>query len=375
MTSRSWTRKCPSRVLADSRLSAQVTFQEFGYENRRARLNIKDAGKTLATREITIKADGKEQTESVLFNAGSAGIKTLQVTLEPLDGEENKNNNSVTRLVSAEANRPRILYIEGEPKWEFKFIRRAIEPDQSLQLTTILRTTQNKIYTQGVDTPEELQQGFPATVDELFKYQGIIIGGVEANYFTPTQQELLKQFVDRRGGGLLWLGGRGGLADGGWGKSSLTDLLPVNLPESQRHVSSRSGERGTHRRRSRQSDLPAWMTIRPRNVDRWKKLPYLQNFQEAGTPKAGRRRPGGTTSDKPGTASSARHPKLRPRPDGGFRVLRIVALADVAAARRQDSRDVLAADASMAGGGNALVRSCPVFRDRFSRTSSASRSA
>ena len=40
----------------------------------------------------------------------------------------------------------------------------------------------------------------------------------------------IKQFVDRRGGGLLWLGGRGGLADGGWERSALTDLLPVNLP-------------------------------------------------------------------------------------------------------------------------------------------------
>ena len=91
----------PARVFADSKLSAQVTFKSFGYENRHLRLNIKDAGKSLATRDIVIKSDGKEQTESVLFNAGSSGIKTLQVTLEPLDGEENSNNNTLTRLVSA----------------------------------------------------------------------------------------------------------------------------------------------------------------------------------------------------------------------------------------------------------------------------------
>ena len=276
----------PSRVLADSRLAAQVTFKSFGYENRRVRLNIRDGAKTFATREIAIKADGKEQTESVLFNAGSAGIKTLQVTLEPLDGEENKNNNSVTRLVSAESNRPRILYIEGEPKWEFKFIRRALEPDQSLQLTTILRTTQNKIYTQGVDSPEELQQGFPATVDELFKYQGIIIGGVEANYFTPTQHELIKQFVDRRGGGLLWLGGRGGLADGGWARSALTDLLPVNLP-NRKETFQRDPANVELTAAGRDSLITRLDDDPARNVDRWKKLPYLQNFQDPGTPKAG----------------------------------------------------------------------------------------
>lgn len=276
----------PARVLADSRLAAQVTFKAYGYDNQRVRLNIKDGDRTVATREAQVRTDGKEQTETVLFNAGSAGVKNLQVTLEPMNGEENKDNNSVTRLVSAESNRPRILYIEGEPKWEFKFIRRALEPDQALQLTTILRTTQNKIYTQGVDTPEELQQGFPATVDELFKFQGIIIGGVEANYFTPTQMELIKQFVDRRGGGLLWLGGRGGLADGGWAKSAVTDLLPVDLP-NRKDTFHRDPANVELTAAGRDSLICRLDDDSARNAERWKKLPYLQNFQEIGTPKAG----------------------------------------------------------------------------------------
>ncbi len=122
----------PTRVLADSRLGAEVTLKSFGYANRHVRLNIQDNGKTLASKDVTLKADGKEQTESLIFSAGPAGIRTLQIGIEPQDGEENRNNNAVTRLVSAESNRPRILYIEGEPKWEFKFIRRAIELDQSL---------------------------------------------------------------------------------------------------------------------------------------------------------------------------------------------------------------------------------------------------
>jgi len=294
----------PTRVLADSRLGAEVTLKSFGYANRHVRLNIQDNGKTLASKDVTLKADGKEQTESLIFSAGPAGIRTLQIGIEPQDGEENRNNNAVTRLVSAESNRPRILYIEGEPKWEFKFIRRAIELDQSLQLTTILRTTQNKIYRQGIDSPAELEQGFPVTVDELFKYQGIIIGGVEANYFTPTQQELLKQFVDRRGGGLLWLGGRSGLADGGWERSGLGDLLPVNLPDRKDtfHRDPANVELTSAGRDSllcRLEDDPA------RNVDRWKKLPYLQNYQEAGTAK-----PGAVVLAELLPTSRGRHPLL-----------------------------------------------------------------
>ena len=276
----------PTRVLADSRLAAQITLKSFGYENRKARINIRENGKAVATREFTLKADGKEQTEAVLFNAGAAGIKNLQLTLEPLDGEENRNNNSVSRLVSAESTKPRILYIEGEPKWEYKFIRRAIEEDQALQLTSMLRTTQNKTYRQQVESASELEQGFPATVDELFKFQAVIIGGVEANYFTPTQQELLKQFVDRRGGGLLWLGGRSGLGDGGWEKSALNDLLPVNLPNRKDgfHRDPATVELTAAGRDSLVCRLDDDST---RNADRWKKLPYLQNYHEAGTPKAG----------------------------------------------------------------------------------------
>ena len=72
----------------------------------------------------------------------------------------------------------------------------------------MLRTTQNKIYRQGIGDPKELEDGFPAKAEELFAYQGLIIGSVEAGYFTPAQQELIREFADRRGGGVLFLGGR-----------------------------------------------------------------------------------------------------------------------------------------------------------------------
>ena len=65
-----------------------------------------------------------------------------------MGGEQNVTNNKITRVVNVEKRRPRILYIQGEPVWEFKFIRRAVDdyPDIGIDLPTMLRTTQNKIY-------------------------------------------------------------------------------------------------------------------------------------------------------------------------------------------------------------------------------------
>ncbi|MBI3684241.1 MAG: hypothetical protein HY235_28025 [Acidobacteria bacterium] len=274
------------RALADSRLSAQVTLKHRGYSQAKARLTVKSDSAVLASQEITLKAEGALQSESVVFNAGTAGVKNLQVAAEPLTGEENPNNNSVVRLVNVENRKPRILYIEGEPKWELKFIRRAVEEDRTLQLATILRTTQNKIYRQGISNPAEMEQGFPSKVDDLFAFQGIIIGGVEAGYFTATQMELLKQFVDRRGGGMLFLAGRGGLQEGGWGKSAMADVMPVVLAD----------RKGTFHRdpayveltqAGRESLICRLEESPEKNAERWKKLPYLADYQETGTPKPG----------------------------------------------------------------------------------------
>ncbi|MDZ4799144.1 MAG: glutamine amidotransferase [Bryobacteraceae bacterium] len=276
----------PQRVLATSRLNAQVSVKQWGFANKRAKLTLRDGDKILSQREITLKADGIEQTESVSFNSGNAGVRSVQASIEPIGTEENDKNNAQTRLLTVEPGKPRILYIEGEPKWEYKFIRRAIELDQGLQLVSMVRTTQNKFYRQGIEKPEELEQGFPATVEELFNFQGIVIGGVEAAYFTPNQQELLKQFVDRRGGGVLWLGGRGGLADGGWAASPLAELLPTVLP-NRKNTFQRDPAYVELAAAGRDSLICRLDEDPARNGDRWKKLPYLANYEDPGTPKPG----------------------------------------------------------------------------------------
>ena len=52
---------------------------------------------------------------------------------------------------------------------------------------------------------------------------------VEAGYFTPGQLQLIREFVDRRGGGLLLLGGRFSLADGGWASSSVAEARLIHF--------------------------------------------------------------------------------------------------------------------------------------------------
>ena len=290
------------RALADSRLAAKITLHQRGYAGVKINLTVRDAagsdgtgqGKILAGRTITLGPDGNLQTETLMFDIGRAGARTLQIAASPLPGEENTANNALTRAVNVGSEPRRILYIEGEPRWEYKFIRQAEEDDRMVQIVSMVRTSENKVYRQGISDPKELAEGFPSRPEDLFGYQGLIIGSVEAGYFTPGQQELIRQFVDRRGGGLLLLGGQFAMADGGWNASKLTDLLPTTLPtqagafhreadpkSGTTHTTAELAPAGVDNIITRLVDDPA------ANAAKWKTLPYLMDYEDPGTPKPG----------------------------------------------------------------------------------------
>ncbi len=286
------------RAIAGSRLAARIIFHQRGYSGTNVTLAVRDVSsgqaKLLATLTVPLGPDGNLQTETVMFDIGGAGAKTLQIAAAPLPGEENTANNTLSRAVNVGSEPRRILYIEGEPRWEYKFIREAEEGDRMVQVSSIVRTSENKFYRQGIADPKELADGYPSRAEDLFVYQGLIIGSVEAGYFTPVQQELIHEFVDRRGGGLLLLGGQFALAAGGWNASKLVDLMPTTLPNEvgtfHREADPKNGT--THTKAdlapagvdsviTRLVDDPA------ANAEKWKKLPYLMDYQDPGAPKPG----------------------------------------------------------------------------------------
>jgi uncharacterized membrane protein len=275
-----------AKAMADSRMTATVSFHQRGYAGQKATLEVKDGDKLLAAKDVTLAPDGVRMDETMYFNAGDAGVKSIGFALEPLAGEESTANNAVTRLVDVSGDQRRILYVEGEPRWEFKFIRRAEAEDKGVQIVSMLRTTENKIYRQGIADPSELADGFPVKAEDLFKYDAIILGSVEAQYFTPVQQELLREFVDKRGGGLLFLGGRFALGDGGWASSSLADLFPTFLPNAK-GAFHRDAATVQLTAAGAESPITRILDDSTANEARWRKLPYLADYEDPGTPKPG----------------------------------------------------------------------------------------
>jgi uncharacterized membrane protein len=152
----------------------------------------------------------------------------------PQQGELVTQNNERQALINVRDEREKILYYEGEPRFEMKFINRAVEDDKNLQVVSLQRTADNKFLRLKVDNPEELIGGFPKTREELFKYRGLILGSVEAGAFSGDQLQMIADFVDRRGGGLLMLGGARSFGEGGYGGTPVADALPLAIDPKTR---------------------------------------------------------------------------------------------------------------------------------------------
>ena len=274
-----------SQAMAGSRVSAQVSIRHS--ESGEARLKVYDGDAILASEELELPDGAGLTTHWVDFDIGEAGVKDLQFVLDPIPGERNTVNNAQYRAIQVPEDRRRILYVEGEPRWEYKFIRRALEEDSPIRLASLLRTTPNKFYRQGVESEEELESGFPEDRETLFVYDALIIGSFAAAGLTEEQQESIRDFVSERGGSLLMLGGRRGLGDGGWGNSAVAEVLPAQLPEIDAPSFIRVPVPVSLTAEGAESLLTQLDSDPESNEDLWSEMPDIADFQYLGGIKPG----------------------------------------------------------------------------------------
>ena len=253
----------------------------------KTRLRVYDGDTLLASNEVQLSADAGVTTHSIAIPAGDPGVRDLRFTLDPLPDERNVINNTRMQVVDVEPRKRNILYIEGEPRWEYKFIRRAAETDPSLRLASLVRATPNRYYRQGIENAQELEKGFPQKAEELFAFDAVVIGSFEASALSTEQHQMLKDFVDRRGGGLLMLAGRDGLADGGWQRVPVAQTFPARLPEGNAKTLALTPGKARLTIYGAESPITRLDDDPTKNLKAWNELPPFADMQALGQLKPG----------------------------------------------------------------------------------------
>ncbi len=219
----------PLVVLKGTTLVVDVVIGQSGFAGRTVPVVVEDEGQTIASQDVTLPADGEPATARVRFTLADAGPRVLHFRIPVLDGEQVTKNNEREALVTVVDRRERILYIEGQPRYEMKFLRQAVADDKNLQIVTLQRSADRKFLRLDIDAADDLAGGFPKTREELYAYRGIIVGSIEASAFTQDQLQMIADFVSLRGGGFLALGGRRSFSEGGYAGTPLAEALPVQL--------------------------------------------------------------------------------------------------------------------------------------------------
>lgn len=224
----------PRTALKGTTLLVDVVIAQKGYDGQAVTLDVEDEGRIVSTQQVTLPSAGAPATVPVRITVVDQGPRVLRFRVPTMPGELVTENNHREALIDVRDRREKILYFEGEPRFELKFIRRAVTEDENVEVVALQRTADNKYLRLGVDTPDELVAGFPKTREELFAYRGLVLGSIEAGSFTGDQLRMIGEFVDRRGGGLLALGGPRAFSEGGYAGTAVADALPVVLDASLR---------------------------------------------------------------------------------------------------------------------------------------------
>jgi hypothetical protein len=294
----------PDIALPDASIEARVTLIHPANSGQ-VRLRVRSGNELRVAEDVLLQANALQTVHQFSLPTGSEGLQGLTFDIETSAEDSNTVNNVTQRVLNVAPEPRRVLYVEGEPRWEYKFLRRALDQQKDVEVVSLLRTSPNKFYRQGVASPRELETGFPLTRAALFGYDAVIIGSLEAAELSVEQQANLRDYVAERGGALLMLGGSRGLADGGWGRSALHAVLPVSL-----QVGTGLQDITTFQRKRASVELTEfgrrahWLTL-PAASDApsfdgegsadsllssqaaWSSLPALANVQRVGQPRAG----------------------------------------------------------------------------------------
>jgi hypothetical protein len=184
-------------------------------------------GEIVQSKEVTLKA-GAEPTGVVLLTTPQgAGTITLEVRVRTA-GDLSETNNSGIVSVGVVDRPIRVLYIDGYPRWEYRYIKNLLVRERSVTSAVMLLHPNRKYIQDGTQVLDYV----PRTDDDWRQFDVVVLGDVLPSVFTPEQLTQLKNLVAGRGGGLLWVGGQGA-TPGAWRGTPLADLIPFAIQPSE----------------------------------------------------------------------------------------------------------------------------------------------
>ena len=217
----------PTRVNLNQEFEVKVHVRQENLEGSQLPVEIVRGGKSLVSETFTL-GHAPRQTFSLKLTPSERGTQTFTANLGAPREDQLAADNQMDFTVLVSRQTIKVLYVEGTLRFVYKFIRRALEREESIDFESVIQTGPGRLTQQG-KSKLQLRGGLPANYEDLKKFDVVMLGDFPRTILDDNAIRLLDRYVKEDKGGLLILGGKELLASGEYDGTQLEDLMPVRL--------------------------------------------------------------------------------------------------------------------------------------------------
>ncbi len=214
----------PDIAFLGDEVPVTVRMRAQGLDGEKAILRLQLGDREVASQEIELSS-GEEMVVPLRFVPEREGSFELTASVEPRDDETVRDNNAASQRLRVIDRKIRVLVVEETPRWEFRHLENTLTRDRRLETKFWLRDAAPE-FVAAPGSP--YLPSFPATREELFEFDLVLVGDVPPEAFSSQQFADLGDFVTKFGGALGFIAGRRANPQA-YADTPLANLLPVEM--------------------------------------------------------------------------------------------------------------------------------------------------
>jgi hypothetical protein len=268
------------------RFQAKLVAHGFGGQEVVVKLKEKDrtsadpkAMRDLESIRVQVSPDGQSQRIEIGHRPRETGEITYVIEVDPQPRELQTENNRIERTVNVRKEKLKVLFIDGEPRYEYRYLKNYLEREETIDLSVVLLSSDPEYSEQD----RSALPTFPAAKDELFGFDVVLVGDADPSFLSVSQMQNLSEFVTEKGGGILFIAGEG-FDPLSYRGTPLELLLPIELGEA-RNPTAIGGAIGAFRPEltveGRSSPIFRFGDDEATSAQLWQNLPELFWYLEA----------------------------------------------------------------------------------------------
>ncbi len=198
----------PDEVQKGEAFEIKVHINNLNLESKKARLKLFSGDKQVASKKMTlVPGINVQHWNQRLKTVGSHFYKVELIAVD----DTSKENNYAMGAVTVKGA-PRVLCVEGKG-------------GASQFLAKVLKDN-------GMEVIVKKRSQIPKDITDLASYSALVFNNIPRTALTIDQMKMIKSYVSDFGGGFMMLGGEESFSSGGYYKTPIEEILPVNMDQN-----------------------------------------------------------------------------------------------------------------------------------------------